>query len=222
MWKWIKVPKGIALLAFILPWMTVSCSGTKLISATGFGLAFGSYTADVPSDRVATATSGAAINVWLILALVAILIGLVVSLRPSGKSNALFLAGASAAGVVLIWLGTMRYSKSVILAEAAKRGGRATGLDEFGSSLDRSASAMIQVEWHFGFYLAILALIAAGVMAWLTYSGRDAAVEQSVRDAMARQAAPMAEPEPPLTCPTCGRTHPAATRFCPDDGTALS
>lgn len=221
MWKWIKVPKGIALVAFVLPWMTVSCSGTKLLSATGLGLAFGRYTADVPLDRAATASSSAAINPWLILALAAIVVGLVISLRPAGKANALLLAAASAAGVGLIWLGTMRYSKSALLAEAAKRGGRATGLDDLAGSMDRTANAIIRIDWHFGFYLAVLALIAAGVMAWLTYSGRDAAVEQSVRAAVARSGG-AAPPEARLTCPTCGRSHPAGTRFCPDDGTALS
>jgi hypothetical protein len=221
MWKWIKIPKAIALLAFVLPWMTVSCSGTRLISATGFGLAFGSYTAEVPMERAATASSNAAINLWLILALAAIIFGLIVSLRAPGKFNALVLAAASAAGIALIWLGTTRYSKDALLAEAGRRGGRATGLNDFANSMDRTAAAMIQVDWHFGFYLALLALIAAGVMAWLTYSGRDAAVAQSVRSAIPGSPAP-ASPETRLACPSCGQSHPAGTRYCPDDGTALS
>lgn len=222
MWKWIKIPKGIALVAFALPWMTVSCSGTRLISTTGFGLAFGRYTADVPLNRAASASSRAEMNLWLILALAAIVIGLIVSLRPSGKANALVLTAASAAGVALIWLGTMRYSKSALLAEAARRGGdRARDLNDFATGMDRTAAAMIQVDWHFGFYLAMLALIAAGVMAWLSYSGRDTAVEQSVREAMANAATKAAPPEPPITCPTCGRSNPPGTRFCPEDGTAL-
>ncbi|MBC9031225.1 zinc ribbon domain-containing protein [Sphingomonas sp. JC676] len=221
MWKWIKVPKIVALLAFILPWMTVSCSGTKLISATGFGLAFGRYTAEVSSERIATASSNAVMNPWLILALVAIVVGLIVSLRSSSKASALFLTAASSAGVALIWLRTMRYSKTTILAEAAKRGRRATGFDPFSDGVDRTAASLIHIEWHFGFYLAVLTLVAAGVMAWLTNSGRDAALERSVRDTMAKPAAPV-EHEPAITCPTCGRSHPAGTRFCPDDGTALS
>lgn len=213
MWKWIKIPKGIALVAFILPWMTVSCSGTKLISASGFGLAFGHYTAEVQTERVATASSNAAMNLWLILALVAIVVGLIVSLRAAGKANALVVMASSAAGLALIWLGTARYDKSTILAEAARRGGRATGLEEFSNGVDRTAAALIRIDWHFGFYLAVAALVAATVMAWLSYSGRDAALAGP---------APSAAPEPPITCPTCGRSHPAATRFCPDDGTALS
>lgn len=173
MWKWIKVPKGIALVAFVLPWMTVSCSGTRLISATGFDLAFGHYTAEGPFERSASVSSDATMNLWLILALAAIVIGLIVSLRPRGKANALVLAAASAAGVALIWLGTMRYSKSALLAEAAKHGRRRLG--DLSTGVDRTAASMIQVDWHFGFYLALFALIAAGVMAWLAYSEGDTA-----------------------------------------------
>jgi len=171
MWKWIKVPKGIALLAFALPWMTVSCSGTKLLSATGLGLAFGSYTAEISSERVATASSHAATNPWLILALAAIAIGLIVSLLPRSKANAFLLATISAAGVALIWLGTMRYSKSTILAEAGRRPFRGGFGEEFG--IDRTAASLIRIDWHFGFYLALGALVVAGVMAWLSYGGRE-------------------------------------------------
>ena len=44
MWKWIKIPKAIALLAFLLPWMTVSCQNQPLAKASGIGLAFGHVT----------------------------------------------------------------------------------------------------------------------------------------------------------------------------------
>jgi hypothetical protein len=152
--------------------MTVSCSGTKLISATGFGLAFGRYTAEVSSERIATASSDAVLNPWLILALVAIVVGLVLSFLRRGKGSALLVASTSAAGVVLIWLGTGRYSKSAVLAEASKH---REGIDLFGIAgrVDRTINATIQVDWHFGFYLALLALIAAAAMALLVFSGRD-------------------------------------------------
>jgi len=171
MWKWIKVPKGIALLAFILPWMTVSCSGTKLISATGFDLAFGKFTSNLPVDSAVT-TSGVQHNLLLILAMLVIAAGLLLSFLRRGKSSALLVAGTSAAGFGLIWLGTSRYSKSAVLAEASKR---REGIDLFGIAgrVDRTINATIQVDWHFGFYLALLALLTAAAMALLVFSGRD-------------------------------------------------
>jgi hypothetical protein len=182
MWKWIKVPKGIALLAFVLPWMTVSCSGNKLISATGFGLAFGHYTAEVANERVATASSDAVMNPWLILALVAIVIGLALSFLRRGKGSALLVAATSAAGVVLIWLGTARYSKSAVLAEAARHRSRTARLIDFAGDIDRSASNLIQIHWHLGFYLAVAALAAAFVMALISYGERGAEPVSRPRD----------------------------------------
>jgi len=134
MWKWIRIPKGIALLAFLLPWMTVSCSDQKLVEASGFGLAFGRVTA-------------------------------------MGQASQLVL-GTSVAALLLIIVGTWRYSKDTILAEAAKNDGGA---------MDQAALAMIQVNWHFGYWLALLSLIAAAAMAWLVMSGKEAEAEAKMR-----------------------------------------
>lgn len=217
MWKWIKVPKGIALLAFLMPWMTVSCSGNPVISASGFGLAFGKFTSNLPQQGMQD-PAGGSINLWLILALVAIIVGLVISFQPSAKEKAGGLLASSGAALLLIWVGTSRYGKSEILAEAAKKGGNSS------NTFDRTAAAMIQVDWHLGFWLAILSLIAAGVMAWLIFTGRDDAVEARVRGAVDGARAPSVAPAGAEAhdCPTCGKTYPAATRFCPDDGTALT
>jgi hypothetical protein len=170
MWKWIKIPKGVALLAFVLPWMTVSCSGNELISATGFGLAFGKFTSNLPADSAVTAAVHN--NLLLILALGAIAIGLVVACLPRTKASPVLLAAASAAGIALIWLGTSRYSKSALLAEAAKRRGRTARLLDFASGIDDSAANLIHIQWHSGFYLAVAALAAAAVMAVLAMGER--------------------------------------------------
>lgn len=221
MWKWVRIPKGIALLAFLLPWMTVSCSGQPLASASGFGLAIGSFSSSAPQG-MAGGPSGGQISIWLIMAILVIALGLIVSLSKD-KKHARIVVGTSAAAVVLIWIGTSRYSKSAILAEAARKGGD--------QSIDQAAAAMIRIDWHFGFWLAIVALLVAGIMAWLAHSGREALVEERVRDALAGAATPAPGPEaavppepagPQIDCPTCGRSYAAGTRFCPDDGTALT
>lgn len=168
MWKWIRIPKGIALLAFLLPWMTVSCSDQKLVEASGFGLAFGRVTA---MGQASQAGDGASMNVWLILALLAIAGGLYL-LFTKGREAAKLVLGTSVAALLLIVVGTWRYSKDTILAEAAKNEGGA---------MDQAALAMIQVNWHFGYWLALLSLIAAAVMAWLVVSGKEAEAEAKMR-----------------------------------------
>ena len=171
MWKWIRIPKGIALVAFLLPWMTVSCSNQKVAEASGFGLAFGRISA---MGQAAQASNGASMNFWLILSLLAIVGGLVL-LFTRGREAAKLVVGTSAAAFLLIFIGTWRYSKDAILAEVAKNGGGS------GNRLDQAALAMIQIDWHFGYWLALLALIAAGVMAWLVMNGKEAEAEARMR-----------------------------------------
>ena len=170
MWKWIRIPKGIALVAFLLPWMTVSCSNQKVAEASGFGLAFGRISA---MGQTAQASDGASMNFWLILSLLVIASGLFL-LFTREREAAKAVLGTSAAAFVLILIGTWRYSKDAILAEAAKSGGG-------GGELDRAALALIQIDWHFGYWLALLALIASGVMAWLVMSGKEEEAEAKMR-----------------------------------------
>jgi phosphoglycerol transferase MdoB-like AlkP superfamily enzyme len=185
MWKWIRVPKGIALLAFLLPWMTVSCSGQKLVEASGFGLAFGRVTA---MGQAAQASDGASLNIWLILALVAIAGGLAL-LFLRGREAAKLVLGTSVAAIALIFVGTYRYSKDAILADAAKDGQN--------SGMDQAAVAMLQVDWEIGYWLALLSLIAAAVMAWLMMSGKEAAAGAKMRSLTADAAGAIKDDETP-------------------------
>lgn len=183
MWKWVKVPKGIALLAFVLPWMTVSCSGQPIVKAAGWQLAFGSFTASLPNNNGMGMGPGMGmqagpqtshdINVWLIVAMVLIAAGLAIACLKASKQMSLVVLGTSAASLVLIWIGTQRYSQSSILAEAAKAG---AGSGDTGEQFGRNAmAAMIQVSWEIGFWLAVLGLIAAGVLAWLSFKDGETA-----------------------------------------------
>lgn len=185
MWKWVKVPKAIALLAFLLPWMTVSCSGQPLLRASGWDLAVGSIRPIVNANGVGGAAQPhSAMNAWLVLALLLIAIGLVLACLRRSRQFSLAAVATSAASLVLIWLGTGRYSKSTILTEAARKNG---------GTADPLAANMIQVDWHFGFWLALASLAVAGAMAWLTYAGRDEEVARSIGGAFGKGGAP---PEP--------------------------
>ena len=220
MWKWIKIPKALALIAFVLPWMTVSCSGTKILSATGFGMASGHFTSELANAmRKAPNPGDGEPNLWLIAAIAVIAIGLIATLL-SARRGALVVLGTSIAGAVLVWAGTMRFSKSYLAAEMAKKGATPPNPDLKG--MDEAALAMIRIDWHFGFWLALAGLVIAGVMAWLVFSGCDRSVERSVRGAVGGAiAGASGNGEATLTCPSCGRSFPEDTRFCPEDGTPL-
>lgn len=182
MWSWIKIPKGVALLAFLLPWMTVKCSGQELVHATGFGLTFGRFTA--VSEKAGSGDQ--TLNYWLILALVAILAGLVICFIK-GREAAKIVLGTSAAAFALILVGTMKYSKSAIadkMNESSDTAGAMAGAGGAQEAQMREAMlGMIQIEWHMGYYLTLAALIAAAVMAFLVMRGKDAEAEARVREA---------------------------------------
>lgn len=219
MWKWIKVPKAVALLAFLLPWMTVSCQGQPMAKASGFGLAFGQIT----SMGQASGQSGHA-NFWLVLALLAIAAGLVITVVRDRSAAKLSLA-TSVGALVLIWFGVMRYSKEALIAQAASAGQG----DDYGASMGQAAVSMIQINWHLGYYLALLALIVAAVMAALVMTGRDAEASAKLsglaadaRKAMESAAAQVsASTQGGGTCSKCGKKVASGVKFCPDDGTPI-
>ncbi len=223
MWKWIKIPKGVALLAFFLPWMTVSCSGTPIVKGNGFQLAFGQLSTMGP----ASGESGN-MNVWLIIALLAIVGGLALAvLRDRGSAK--FSLGSSALALVLVLIGTMQYSKSAILARAPKK--TADASNPFSSdSMDQAAAGMIQIDWHFGYYLVLLSLIVACVMAFLVMTNRDqeasdklSALANDAQEAVTAAASQVSAAVNANggTCPKCGKTVKVGVKFCPDDGTAI-
>ncbi|WP_419808700.1 hypothetical protein [Sphingomonas sp.] len=170
MWQWVKACKGVALVAFFLPWMTVSCTSTELMRASGWDLAIGKpklspELAQLAGDRAMQ--SDAHLSVWLLLALAAIVVGLIVAFRPA-RTGAPVVVATSIAAVVLGWVGTQRLSTEAI-AKASARGGRTTGLD-------RAMAAQIHVDWQFGVWLCLLALIAAAVLAAMSLSRRSGAL----------------------------------------------
>lgn len=106
MWRLVRIPKVIALLAFALPWMTVSCSSERVMSATGINLASGDFAVINPLTKAVQTQSGDA-NLWLVLAIIAIAIGIVASFRRA-RPGAAIVTATSAVALIAIWLGTRR------------------------------------------------------------------------------------------------------------------
>lgn len=161
MGRWVALPKGIALIAFFLPWVTVSCSSRKMVEVTGWQLAIGKATVTNPFNGAVIEQAGDA-NGALGLAMVIIVVGLILCLR-GGRAA---MGGALATSLValgLIWLGTRKINDAEVAREAAQR---ANG------NPDAYAAALIHVEWQMGYWVAIGALVAAAVGAGLAFGGR--------------------------------------------------
>ena len=177
MWKWIKVPKIGALVAFFMPWLTVSCSGVSVGSATGWQLAFGGYS-HATSEAASKAPSSGGGNLWLLLAILVIVAGIWISFLRQSKQRSRNLALCSGAALILIWIGTARYSTSALMAEAARNADNG-----FSGTIDQATLAMIQFKWESRYWLTVLALIAATVMACITYSEDNATANGRVQSA---------------------------------------
>lgn len=202
MFKWIRIPKGAALLAFFLPWMTVSCQGQQMMSGTGLGLAFGSIQSSLPG------ASDAPMNFWLILVLLALIGGIAATFWDDKRAPLATLVAAGTA-LVLTWIGTSRYSVSGIAEAAAAR-------DPSVNPMDQAMLAMISVDWHFGFWLASLAMLAATVMAWLVHSGKADEAEKTIRNAVASGAGSIAAAANVSPPPAAPDAEPTAEPEKPD------
>jgi hypothetical protein len=180
-----RIAKVVALLLFVLPWVTVSCADQTLVSMTGVDLATGHITMGAnPMGGASTAVpaqhSG---DLFVILGAVLILAGLVVSFVLKGSRAAMApgacaaLAAASLAYTVLVKIpGTARAD-----ATSGAGGGGA------GGPSPEQIAEMIRVNIQIGFYLCLAALIAAIVFDFLAMKGNTAP---------AAAAAPPAEPPP--------------------------
>lgn len=155
MFKWIRIPKGLALASFLFPWLTVSCAGQPLVKATGFGLAFGSF--DVTGIDRARVEQLASPNLLLIVAILTIAAGLFFAIRKPAKAAALTLC-TSVASLAFIGLSMLRYSKSYV--------GTALGT-EAESIADARTVQMIQVHYELGFWIAILLLVVAAILSFI-------------------------------------------------------
>lgn len=139
---------GVAILMFFLPFCDIQCTnGQKITTVTGLQLITGKSmnTAGGVGDFGQSPQKIPA-NIWAILTLLAAIGGLVVYLRKHPKEA---LAGAAAGGIGFISL--------VILKITA------------GMSAGAMKDVPIEVDFRFAFWLAMLALGAAGGVSYLRY-----------------------------------------------------
>ena len=212
MWQWVRFPKAGAALAFFLPWITVSCSGQKIGSASGWDLATGKVAFTNPMTGLVE-HHAAAPNALLVMALLLILVGLALSFADVRKlpeaSVAVF--GTSVIAGVLTLAATLRINGPAV-GQALPGASNASVID----------TALIRVETAFGFWLTCLALGASGALAWLAMTGRSALdAEGSPPAEEDAEHAEGAAPARTKTCPVCGRRASGDATVCAIDGTEL-
>lgn len=174
-----RIGKVVALLAFLLPWLVVSCNTTPIVSATGLELVTGSVKAlseQAPQDSSP--------HLWAVAAVLLIVLGLALSFVLKPVRNAAAAAGGAAAAALLIMavgmfltIGGIK-SKMTEETSGAADAAPASADNPFGGDFEanmRDAMAQaIKVETKFGYWLTLIALAGAGGAAFMAYSGRGA------------------------------------------------
>ena len=157
-----RIAKVIALLLFVLPWITVSCAEQTLVSMSGIDLAtghvsmaanpiMGGASAPVPSQR-----SG---ELLVILGALLILAGLALSFVLKGAKGAMAAAACAAAAAAALAYEVLVRVKAQALSDSAASA--ASG--ENGGIDTRQIAELVHVNIQIGFWLCLLALAAAVV-----------------------------------------------------------
>jgi hypothetical protein len=130
---------GVAAVAFFLPFVTLSCAGRPLVTATGIQLATRHVNA-TPTDGPlgARADPDTALSLLVLVAFACSVLGILASRR--GRRTVLACAGGTGAGSLLLF-------SSALSAHVRQR-----------------ANGLFTLEYERGFYLALLGLIAAVIL----------------------------------------------------------
>jgi hypothetical protein len=155
MWQWVKIPKGIALVAFFLPWLTVSCSNEQIASVSGWNLTTGSLSIINPVTRI-TETHNGHPSALVFAAFLVVLLGLIFSfcspkIYPEAPKSAL---ATSVVALGLAWWAVSSINGATIASQASRQQ----------SGVDAATAAMIRVDYDFGFWILVASLVAAAMM----------------------------------------------------------
>lgn len=142
-----RVAALIALLGFAFPWVLVSCGGEPVGRLSGFDLATGGLNG-------APGVEHGHPNLWVALALAALVVGLVASLAARGRGAVLALLAASVVGLVGSAIGV-----STISAGGPVEPQRAPLVASQTGSV--SGAAPGETKLQYGYFMTLAGLLAA-------------------------------------------------------------
>lgn len=168
-----RIGKLVALMGFFLPWVTVSCSGTEILQATGWQLMTGDLE---PSGAFAGAaqeqTDDAEPAVGVILAFVVVAIGIVAGWLTKGRTAAIVIGACALLGIALSYYSVqnMRSEMNREMSEAESE--QQVEENDFFSAdqqrdLARAAASAIRIEEQEGYWLTLGALGVSAMFALL-------------------------------------------------------
>lgn len=173
-----RIAKLVALLGFFLPWVTVSCSGTEMMNATGWQLMIGDPQPAGPFSHVQVEHDDPEPAPLVIAAFVVVLVGLAAGLLTRARTAAMSMLVSAALGLGLAYFSiqNMRSELQREIAQAQGEGGVAANTPFFSAEqqdeLSRSVAESIRVEEQEGYWLTLGALLLAALFALQTLMSR--------------------------------------------------
>lgn len=161
--------KLVALLLFLLPWVTISCAEQTLATMSGYDLATGSVTVHNPMGG-GTATPPSSGNeqpdVPVLAAgiLIVLALGLTFVLKL-GQAAMAAMASCAAAIALISYTAFVRVPAKAVANPSAGAGG-----DSGGMFNEQQLAEMIRVDYAIGLWLTLGVLAAAIVLNWLARS----------------------------------------------------
>jgi hypothetical protein len=159
-----RIAKVLALLFFLLPWVTISCAEQTLVTMSGVDLATGHVTMHNPVTNQTESPPGAeGGDMLVIVGAVLILAALAATFILKGRNGFLTAIGGCALAVAaLCYTVLVRIPGAARVDPTAAMGG--SGSPGAMGPTPEQMAAMIRVETQIGFWLTILALVAAIVL----------------------------------------------------------
>lgn len=165
--------KGLALVMFFLPWVTVSCAGQELITMSGYDLATGTLSMRNPMTGAVESPPGSTQGGDLPVLIAAILIvaSLVVTFVLKRRLAALVaMAGCALAAAAISYTVFVKVPNSTNTGPMAPGGGAGGGDAAAMGMNEQQLAEMIQINYGIGLWLTLAALVAAIVLNFLARS----------------------------------------------------
>lgn len=176
-----RIGKLVALIGFFLPWVTVSCSNTELLSATGWQLMTGDPQPAGPLEGVSQERQmeDAEPAVIIVAAFAVILIGLACSFFTRAQAAAATMLVTSVLGIGISYYGVQNISGELRrqITESQSEQSEAIGDNPFFGAaqqreLSETVASNITVKEEEGYIVTHSGLLIAALFSLLTLFGR--------------------------------------------------
>ncbi|MBI3438687.1 MAG: hypothetical protein HY054_08590 [Proteobacteria bacterium] len=158
----VRIAKFVALFGFFLPWAVFSCSGQEFATMSGVDVAIGHI-------HVNGQDQNAGLNLFIIVAIIATVLGLISSFGGEAKDEARGALIAAIIALLATFAGMMWLKGS---PERAAREQAEQRNSNYNAQMNASVLAMIQIKEQPGYFITLLGLTGAAALSGMALNGQ--------------------------------------------------